>query len=43
MPTHFPERRAAPGDQSASIVCPITALAMLLMVAVLAAIALTGC
>jgi hypothetical protein len=41
MPTHFPERRAAPGDQSASIVFPITSLAMLLMVAVLAALALS--
>ena len=40
MPTHFPERRAAPGDQSAWIVFPITALAMLLMVAFLSAIAL---
>jgi hypothetical protein len=40
MPTHFPERCAAPGDQSASIVFPITALAMLLMIAFLSAIAL---
>jgi hypothetical protein len=33
MPTYLPERRAAPGDQSASIVLLIAALAMLLLVA----------
>jgi hypothetical protein len=40
MPTHVLERSAALGDQSASIVFLITALAMLLMVAFLSAIAL---
>ena len=40
MPTNLPERRAAPGDQSASIALLIAALALLVMVAFLSAISL---
>jgi hypothetical protein len=41
MQTYLAERRAAPGDQSASIVFLISALVMLQMVALLSAIALS--
>jgi hypothetical protein len=40
MPTDLLERRTAPDDQSASIVFPLTVLAMLLLVVFLSAVAL---